>query len=74
MIKKDLNTTLKQGEKLPMLQETKPNKTILAENTVALPGPLHGKSLRNPSPLFGFHVTCQVLCTSSWSAHVSLLS
>lgn len=42
-----------------MLQETEINKTVLAQNTVSLLGPLHGKALRNPSPLFGCHVTCQ---------------
>lgn len=41
-----------------MLQE-KINKTILAENAAPPLGPLHGKSLWNPSPLFGLHVICQ---------------
>lgn len=43
-----------------MLQKIKINKTVLAENAAPSLGPLHGKSLKNPSPLFGFHVTCQV--------------
>lgn len=37
-----IKTTLKQGEKLPTLQGTKINKTVLAENAASPLGPLHG--------------------------------
>lgn len=53
----------KQGEKF-MWQERKINKTVLAGSTASALGPLHGKALRNPSPLFGFHVTWQVRTTA----------
>lgn len=53
----------KQGEKI-MLPERKINKTVLAGSTASAVGPLHGKALRNPSLLFGFHVMWQVRTTA----------
>lgn len=42
-----------------MLRDPNPNRAVLAEEAASPLGPLHGKSLQNPSPLFGFHVACQ---------------